>query len=64
VKLYFGACFFKGAAMHGRAKVRNGGAPSKIQHCVPAWTGIVLFLEKMRRTDSVLSFIFFFARGE
>jgi len=40
--------------MHGRAKVRSGGVPSKIQHCVSAWTGIVLFFE--RRTDSVLFF--------
>jgi len=55
VKLYFGACFFKSAGVHGRAKVRSGEVPSKIQHCIPAWTDIALYFF-LRRTGIVLFF--------
>ena len=40
------ASFFEGIGMHERAKVRDVKALSKIQRCVPAWTGMALFFDR------------------
>merc|ERR1711924_465325 len=64
LEVYIVACFFKGIGMHKTVKVRDIGTPSKIQRCVPAWTGMALFFESRERHRDCSVFLFFFSRGE
>merc|ERR1711924_560456 len=60
LEVYIVACFFKGIGMHKTVKVRDIGTPSKIQRCVPAWTGMALFFESRERHRGCSVFLFFF----